>query len=153
MANKRTQTSVTENGYKGKGVSEVAKTHQGKKRTFDDTHAAVVRALASYGVSKKSIAKEIGTDRETLKKVYGEELEVGDARAESQLKQAAWYVAVTLKNPKMIMYLLNTRYGYSESFKIDHTSSDGSMSPHATPEQIALKFAEMMDKINAEQSE
>lgn len=153
MSKQKVKTSAAEIDYKAEGREKVVKSHPGKKREFDDADAAVVRALASYGVCKRNIAKEIGTDKDTLKKVYGEELLIGEARAEAQLKQVAWHVAVKLKNPKMIMYLLNTRYGQSESFKVDLTSSDGSMSPRQSAEQRALEFARMMDELDAREQE
>lgn len=104
-----------------------------------------VRTLASLGMPQDEIAAYIGISKPTLAKHYGEELKLSAIKANanvgkflytmasgSALKQGASYGECS----RAAMFWAKTRMGWRETNNLDHTSSDGSMTP---PKTVVLR--------------
>lgn len=103
----------------------------------EKTRAEIV-ALRSYGVPIKEVAAYIGIDDKTLYKYYRDELENSAIKANANvgkfLYQAASGQALATGAThsdcvRAAMFWAKTRMGWRETQHIDHTSSDGTMSP------------------------
>lgn len=99
---------------------------------------AQVYALSSFGVTQDDIGRFLGLSDDTLRKHYAPELERAkvDRNAEvaaflfrsangSTIAEGASYSDCL----KAAMFWLKTRAQWRETQNLDHTSSDGSMSP------------------------
>ena len=104
-----------------------------------------VRTLASLGMPQDEIAAYIGISKPTLAKHYGEELKLSAIKANanvgkflytmasgSALKQGASYGECS----RAAMFWAKTRMGWRETNNLDHTSSDGTMTP---PKTVVLR--------------
>ena len=103
----------------------------------EKTRAEII-ALRSYGVPIKEVAAYIGIDDKTLYKYYRDELENSAIKANANvgkfLYQAASGQALATGAThsdcvRAAMFWAKTRMGWRETQHIDHTSSDGTMSP------------------------
>lgn len=104
----------------------------------DETRATVT-ALISYGIVQEEIGRYIGIDAKTLRKWYRTELDTGSVIANAKVGKFIHRVATgeALGDGAMhsdcvraAIYWTKTRMGWRESQDINHTSSDGSMSPN-----------------------
>lgn len=104
-----------------------------------------VRTLASLGMPQDEIAAYIGISKPTLAKHYGEELKLSAIKANANvgkflytmasggaLKQGASYGECS----RAAMFWAKTRMGWRETNNLDHTSSDGTMTP---PKTVVLR--------------
>lgn len=103
----------------------------------EKTRAEII-ALRSYGVPIKEVAAYIGIDDKTLYKYYRDELDNSAIKANANvgkfLYQAASGQALATGAThsdcvRAAMFWAKTRMGWRETQHIDHTSSDGTMSP------------------------
>lgn len=83
---------------------------------------------ALVGTPQETIASVLGIDAKTLRKYYREELDLALAKANATIGGALFNKAKAGDTSAM-MFWLKTRAGFKERQEIDHTSSDGSMTP------------------------
>jgi hypothetical protein len=98
-----------------------------------DAQRQLVKLHATIGTTHEVIADIIGIDAKTLRKHYREELDLASAQANATIGGALFNKAKAGDTTAMIFWM-KTRAGWRERHQIDHTSSDGSM----TPKQIDL---------------
>ena len=107
----------------------------------DAKSRAEVSALCSFGVPQESIAEFLGIDAKTLRKYYRDELNSAVIKANAAVGRFLYQNASgqTLANGathsdcvRAAMFWAKTRMGWRETNQIDHTSSDGSMTPKDT---------------------
>ena len=99
---------------------------------------AQVSALYSYGITQEEIARFLSIDPKTLRLHYRDELDSAHVKANAKVGQFLFQNAsgATLKDGashsdcvRAAMFWAKTRMGWRETNQIDHTSSDGSMTP------------------------
>lgn len=126
---------------------------QGKEHEPTDKTRSEVSALASFGVPQEDIAAYIGISKPTLAKHYPEELAFSSIKANATVGKFLFSLAsgqaikqgATYGDCKTAaMFWAKTRMGWRETNQIDHTSSDGSMTPQ-TVERVIVK-AENTDR-------
>ena len=88
----------------------------------------LVQLHATIGTQQHTIADIIGIDDKTLRKYYREELDHAMAQANATIGGALFNKAKGGDTTAMIFWM-KTRAGWRERQEIDHTSSDGSMTP------------------------
>jgi methylphosphotriester-DNA--protein-cysteine methyltransferase len=86
--------------------------------------------LAS-GATQDTIADVLSIDKKTLRKHYRRELDVGFAEMNAKVTGKLFNKCMEGDNTSIIWWD-KTRNRMSEKQQVDHTSSDGSMSPQAT---------------------
>ncbi len=96
-----------------------------------------VQLHATVGTPQEVIADVLGIDSKTLRKWYREELDQSLAKANAQIGGTLFSKAKGGDTAAMIFWM-KTRAGWREKQDIDHTSSDGSM----TPQTIVIKAAD-----------
>lgn len=105
-----------------------------------DELRAKVESLASFGIPQDQIAAHIGISKQTLRLYYREELDGAALRANANVAQFLFHNASGMAlsdgsgtKPsdcvRAAMFWCKTRMGWRETTNLDHTSSDGSMSP------------------------
>ena len=116
--------------------------HEPTKATRD-----TVSLHALVGTPQETIAGVLGIDAKTLRKHYREELDLSLAKANASIGGALFNKAKG-GDTSAIIFWLKTRAGFRERQEVDHTSSDGSMSPAKsfTPEEYAKAQAELSNK-------
>lgn len=101
---------------------------------------AEVSALKSFGVPLEDISAYIGIDRKTLSKYYRAEIDIAQVKADAAVAKFLYDTASgrALKNGatysdcvRAAMFWAKTRMGWRETQELNHTSSDGTMSPSA----------------------
>jgi len=93
-----------------------------------DASRKLVQLHATIGTQQHVIADILGIDAKTLRKHYREELDQSMAQANAQIGGALFNKAKGGDTAAMIFWM-KTRAGWREKQEIDHTSSDGSMTP------------------------
>ena len=88
----------------------------------------LVQLHATIGTQQNTIADILGIDDKTLRKYYREELDHASAQANATIGGALFNKAKSGDTTAMIFWM-KTRAGWRERHEIDHTSSDGSMTP------------------------
>ena len=88
----------------------------------------LVQLHATIGTQHSVIADIIGIDAKTLRKHYRTELDHASAQANATIGGALFNKAKSGDTTAMIFWM-KTRAGWRERQEIDHTSSDGSMTP------------------------
>ena len=113
--------------------------HEPTKVTRD-----LVKLHAMVGTPQELIAKILDIDSKTLRKWYRRELDIATAQANAQVGGALYNKAMK-GDTQAAIFWLKTRAGFREKQDIDHTSSDGSMTPKAgnviISEEIAAALA------------
>ena len=105
------------------------------QKKLDDKQIAQVEALAAF-LTLEQIADYFGMHRETFNAVCERQPEVfrqykkGKSKAIANISQNLIKQAQDGNTTAAIFYL-KTQAGWTEKQAIDHTSSDGSMTPHA----------------------
>ena len=101
-----------------------------------DEERQLVSKLSGMGVKQSEICELIINDKtnraiseDTLRKHFAAEIASGRAIAKSKVMKTAYRMAISGEVPAMTMFWLKTQAGWRETNHIDHTSSDGSMSP------------------------
>lgn len=89
-----------------------------------------VESMARYGVPYEQIAAVVrdGIHVDTLRKYFTRELVSGKADANERVGRTMYEKAIDGDTTAMIWWT-KAQMGWSEKAHIDHTSSDGSMSP------------------------
>jgi hypothetical protein len=95
----------------------------------------IVQLHATIGTTQAVIADILGIDGKTLTKYYREELDQALARANASVGGALFNKAKGGDTAAMIFWM-KTRAGWREKNEIDHTSSDGSMTPQVVERVI-----------------
>ncbi len=93
-----------------------------------DATRQTVQLHATVGTPQEVIADVLGIDSKTLRKWYREELDQSLAKANAQIGGSLFNKAKGGDTAAMIFWM-KTRAGWREKQDIDHTSSDGSMTP------------------------
>ena len=93
-----------------------------------DASRKLVQLHATIGTQQHVIADILGIDAKTLRKHYREELDQSMAQANAQIGGALFNKAKGGDTAAMIFWM-KTRAGWREKQEIDHTSSDGTMTP------------------------
>ena len=91
----------------------------------------LVQLHSTIGTRQDVIASIVGIDAKTLRKHYREELDNASAKANATVGGALFNKARGGDTTAMIFWM-KTRAGWREKQEIDHTSSDGSMTPKPT---------------------
>ena len=89
---------------------------------------AQVQTMSMAGIRQETIADIVDVDPKTLRKYYRKELDHATAKVISQTASLL-FDQCKAGNVSAMMFLLKTRGGWRETNQIDHTSSDGSMTP------------------------
>jgi hypothetical protein len=87
-----------------------------------------VTSHARVGTPHEMIGRILGIDPKTLRKWYRDELDVSHSEANATIGGALFTKALNGDTSAQIFWM-KTRAGFRESAHVDHTSSDGSMSP------------------------
>lgn len=95
----------------------------------------LVQLHATIGTPQKVIADILGIDDKTLAKYYRDELDQAMARANASVGGALFNKATKGDTAAMIFWM-KTRAGWRERHDINHTSSDGSMTPQVVERVI-----------------
>lgn len=90
----------------------------------------LVQLHATIGTTQETIASILGIDPKTLRLYYREELDHASAQANATIGGALFNKAKSGDTTAMIFWM-KTRAGWREKHDINHTSSDGSMTPKA----------------------
>ncbi|MFA7174479.1 MAG: hypothetical protein WC340_13930 [Kiritimatiellia bacterium] len=88
----------------------------------------LVQLHTMVGTTQETIASIIGIDPKTLRKYYRDELDQSKAKANATIGGALFNKAKSGDTTAMIFWM-KTQAGWKETTAIDHSSSDGSMSP------------------------
>ncbi len=106
-----------------------------KAHTPTDQTRESVKYMKIVGGKDADIAKALGITRPTLNKHYKQELKQGKQQLGGQLAKTAYQIAFGYKykdgkglikekqpNPAMVMFLLKTQFGFSETQKHEFTN-------------------------------
>ena len=99
------------------------KPHEPTKATRE-----LVQLHAMVGTDQEAIADILEVDPKTLRKHYRKELDQSKAKANATIGGALFNKAKAGDTTAMIFWM-KTQAGFKERHEIDHTSTDGSMSP------------------------
>lgn len=82
-----------------------------------DKDRRIAEALAGWAIPQERIARVIGVDPKTLRKHFGDELDVGSARLEAQLAQNLLRIAQGHDRQALIatIFALKARFGWVEA--------------------------------------
>lgn len=97
--------------------------HEPTKITRD-----TVQMHTLVGTTQANIAAILGIDEKTLRKHYRNELDLAKAKANATIGGALFNKAKAGDTTAMIFWM-KTQAGWREKQEIDHTSSDGSLTP------------------------
>jgi hypothetical protein len=112
-----------------------------KPKVYDPDLGKQIYSLRSMGVSVDVLAAKMGMSKMTLYKHYGDDLSKGFADLKIALHKTAFRQAAA-GNSAVLIFLLKTLAGLSTVEKIDHVSSDGTMTP---PSQVSLGLGLLND--------
>lgn len=110
-----------------------------KQHNPTNEHRQLVQLHCTIGTPQAVIADIIGVDDKTLRKHYREELDQSKAKANATIGGALFNKAKSGDTAAMIFWM-KTQAGWREKSEIDHTSSDGTMSP---PKEIIIRAAKL----------
>jgi hypothetical protein len=105
-----------------------------KPIAYDSDLGKQIYSLRSMGVSADVLAAKMGISKMSLYKHYKEDMDKGFADLKIALHKTAFRQAAT-GNSAVLIFLLKILAGLSTVEKIDHVSSDGTMTP---PSQVSL---------------
>ena len=96
-----------------------------------DKDKSAVQTMAAYGIPQPDIAAVVGCDEKTLRKHFRQELDTAATQANARVA-AALFKKATSDAPSSVaaaIFWLKARAGWVDRQAVDHTSSDGSMTP------------------------
>lgn len=137
-----------------------AKAHEPTDQTRSE-----VAALASFGIPQEDIASYIGISHPTLRKHYSEELKVSSIKANAAVGEYLYRLAsgMALKDPenpashsecsRSAMFWAKTRMGWRETAHLDHTSSDGTMTPQGVSDDLRAALDAIAGKLSTSDGE
>jgi len=118
----------------------ISKDASGRVAQFEATpeQAKQVRSLAGIGCTNEEILQvvpwgrpdDLPIDEKTLLKYFKTELVRGRSLAAMNLKKRAYDMAAE-GDRTMLIFLMKTKYGYSETVKVEQTGKDGAPLPVA----------------------
>lgn len=94
-----------------------------------------VQMHTMVGTDQETLARVLGIDPKTLRKYYRDELDLAKAQANATIGGSLFNKAKSGDTAAMIFWM-KTQAGWRERQEIDHSSSDGSMTP--TPTRIEI---------------
>lgn len=106
----------------------------------------MVSLHCAVGTRHEVIAEILGIDAKTLRKHYRRELDFSKAQANATVGGALFNQAKSGNTAAMIFWM-KTQAGWKETQAIDHTSTDGSMSPKAGIDATKLSSAALKEII------
>lgn len=109
-----------------------------------DATRQLVQLHASTGTPQELIARLIGIDPKTLRKHYRDELDLSLAQANAVAAKKL-FDNVKAGDNASVFFWLKTRARWSERQEIDHTSSDGTMSPKDNQTAVLAALARKHD--------
>jgi hypothetical protein len=127
----------------------------------DETRAQVY-ALSSFGVKQDDIGGFLGISDDTLRKWYPDELARASVERNAEVAAFLFRSANGSTIPegasysdclKAAMFWMKTRAGWREKQEIDHTSSDGTMTPQGIPDDVKSALDAIAGKISGGNSE
>lgn len=98
------------------------------KKKYSEDQAIQVQALSQYGVPQEDIAAHIGLCVETMLALYDQEYRKGKAVANAKVGKRLFEKCESGDTTALIFWA-KTQMGWKETQKVDHTSSDGTMTP------------------------
>lgn len=124
-----------------------------KRRTkppHEPTHNTreLVKLHSTMGTAQETVADILGIDAKTLRKYYRTELDHSLAVANATIGGVLFNKAKSGDTAAMIFWM-KTRGQWREKAEIDHTSSDGSMSPKPAINVTQLSDAAIEEILNA----
>ena len=113
-------------------------------KTLTDDQRAQVEALAAY-LSIEQIADYFGMSKVTFYAIMEREPDVSERYKRGKAKAIGAVAQNLIKKARdgdnaCMMFYLKTQAGWRETSQVDHTSSDGSMTPK--PTEIVLRAAD-----------
>ena len=108
----------------------------------------LVQLHATIGTQQHVIADILGIDAKTLRLHYRSELDHAMAQANATIGGALFNKAKGGDTAAQIFWM-KTRAGWRERQEIDHTSSDGSMSPKGLPDDLAAALDALAGKLTS----
>jgi hypothetical protein len=120
------------------------------RKPHDPSHESrqLVQLHATIGTPQEVIADILGIDPKTLRKHYRQELDQSTAKANAQIGGALFNKAKGGDTAAMIFWM-KTRAGWREKQEIDHTSSDGTMTPKPALDTSKLSTEAMAEIMRA----
>jgi hypothetical protein len=120
------------------------------RKPHSPTHESrqLVQLHATIGTPQDVIADILGIDPKTLRKHYRVELDQSMAKANAQIGGALFNKAKGGDTAAMIFWM-KTRAGWREKQEIDHTSSDGTMTPKPVLDTSKLSTEAMAEIMRA----
>ena len=103
-----------------------------------DNTKSEVSALASFGIPQDEIAAYLGISKPTLAKHYEEELKLSSIKANANVGKFLYNMASGNamsegasfgECSRAAMFWAKTRMGWRETTHIDHSNTDGTLSP------------------------
>ena len=88
-----------------------------------------VSTMVMAGITQIIISDVLDIDVKTLRKHYRKELDTAKAKVITTVANKLYEQCVTAGNVSAMIFFLKTQGGWRETNQIDHTSSDGSMTP------------------------
>jgi hypothetical protein len=107
----------------------------------------LVQLHATVGTAQSVIADILGIDDKTLRKHYREELDQSLAKANATIGGALFNKAKAGDTTAMIFWM-KTQGRWKERQEVDHTSSDGSMTPKPTVIEFIAPKPKAADESN-----
>lgn len=95
------------------------------------------------GTPQEIVAKVLGIDVKTLRKHYRRELDLAGYEANAEIGGALFTKAKNGDTAAMIFWM-KTKAGFKETSAIDHSSTDGSMTPKAA---VKVTIKEIKDAL------
>lgn len=116
------------------------------KVRFDPAVAEKVQEYAAVGMTQDQVAVVLGCSVDTIQRHYHEAWLKGKASANAKIAKRLFEKAMSGDTASLIFWT-KAQMGWKESQNVDHTSSDGSMSPKEisidisklSPEELATK--------------
>lgn len=91
-----------------------------------------VESMTAYGIPQDEIARSIGITANTLRKHYREEIETAVTKANARVAQTLFKMATDISHKSCAasaMFWAKTRMGWRETTHVDHSNTDGTMTP------------------------
>lgn len=99
----------------------------------------IVQLHSTIGTPQGTIAQIIGIDDKTLRLYYREELDLATAKANATVGGALFNKAKGGDTTAMIFWM-KTRAGWRETHVVDHSSSDGTMTPVSAADILGARL-------------